>query len=99
MAQKVEMVLVDDLDGDRAQESVRFGVDGRHYELDLSAPNAKQLRSALQACIRLGRLVTTSARGPAASKIRQWARDNGYEIAARGRIQRTVIEAYYAADT
>ena len=37
VAQKVEVVLVDDLDGSEAAETVSFGVDGRHYEIDLSA--------------------------------------------------------------
>ena len=44
MAQKVNIVLVDDLDGTEATETVTFGLDGVSYEIDLSAANATRLR-------------------------------------------------------
>ena len=46
MAQKVKIILVDDLDGGSADETVRFGLDGVSYEIDLSADNA--VRTALR---------------------------------------------------
>lgn len=47
MAQRVNVVLVDDLDGSEAAETVNFGLDGASYEIDLSDDNATKLREAL----------------------------------------------------
>ena len=47
MAQRVQIDLIDDLNGEVAQETVRFGVDGTEYEIDLTTENAEKLRSAL----------------------------------------------------
>ena len=44
MAQKVQVLLVDDLDGSEATETVAFGLDGASYEIDLSSGNAGKLR-------------------------------------------------------
>ncbi|HTK64778.1 MAG TPA: Lsr2 family protein [Pseudonocardia sp.] len=55
MAQKVTVSLIDDLDGDRADETVEFGVDGKNYEIDLSSSNADKLRDALAAYVAAAR--------------------------------------------
>ena len=47
MAKKTTVMLVDDLDGSQAEEQVSFAVDGRSYEIDLSAANVARLRDAL----------------------------------------------------
>ena len=47
MAQKVQVLLVDDLDGSEATETVSFGLDGVSYEIDLSSGNAGGLRNEL----------------------------------------------------
>jgi hypothetical protein len=47
MAQKITVELQDDLDGGPADETVRFGVDGAEYEIDLSKKNAAALRRKL----------------------------------------------------
>jgi len=47
MAQKIQTLFVDDLDGSEAEGTVRFGLDGAHYEIDLSAVHAEELRSML----------------------------------------------------
>jgi nucleoid-associated protein Lsr2 len=47
VAQKVTVSLIDDLDGDNAEETVEFGLDGKNYEIDLSSGNASKLRGAL----------------------------------------------------
>lgn len=112
MAQKVKIILVDDIDGGSAEETVRFGLDGANYEIDLSAENAGKLRAALADYISVGRKVTArSAAAPRAraassgsrnsesAKIRQWARDNGYNVNARGRIQHEIQEAYHKANS
>ncbi len=55
MAQKVTVSLIDDLDGDKADETVEFGVDGKNYEIDLSSSNASKLRDALAAYVAAAR--------------------------------------------
>lgn len=47
MAQKVSIILIDDIDGSEADETVRFGLDGTNYEIDLNATHAQELRDAL----------------------------------------------------
>ena len=63
MAQRVHIVLEDDLDGSAADETVTFGLDGANYEIDLSAKNAAKLRDALAPYV--GSLVGTSSRAVA----------------------------------
>ena len=48
MAQTVKIILEDDLDGGPADETVRFGLDGAQYEIDLSSANADKLRAAIR---------------------------------------------------
>lgn len=47
MAQKVQTLFTDDLDGSEADGTVRFGLDSAEYELDLNTGHARQLREAL----------------------------------------------------
>src|SRR4051812_50119181 len=47
MAQKVQVILVDDVDGGEASETVSFSLDGVSYEIDVSESNAGALRDAL----------------------------------------------------
>lgn len=47
MAREVIHKLIDDLDGGDADETVRFGLDGVQYEIDLKKKNADRLREAL----------------------------------------------------
>ncbi|GAA3449616.1 hypothetical protein GCM10018962_14490 [Dactylosporangium matsuzakiense] len=51
MAKRTVEELVDDLDGTPASQTVRFGMDGALYKIDLSAANAKALREALAAFV------------------------------------------------
>lgn len=109
MAQKVNIILVDDLDGGSADENVRFGLDGVSYEIDLSTANAAELRSSLERFVAAarktsgGRATRTKAavtgRGNDSAQIRQWARDNGYTVNSRGRIQAEIQEAYQKANS
>ena len=55
MAQKVTVSLIDDLDGDKADETVEFGLDGKSYEIDLSSGNADKLRDALASYVAAAR--------------------------------------------
>ena len=110
MAQRVNVVLVDDVDGSEASETVKFGLDGADYEIDLSAENAGKLREAL--ALYLGHARRTGGRrraggqaapasrdaeGPSAAEIRAWARENGWDVPERGRVSAEVREAFMAA--
>lgn len=108
MAQRIHVTLVDDLDQSPAAENVTFGLDGISYEIDLSAENATTLREALADYIAVarrsggravrGRGATASALGKSdVGLIRAWAKENGYNVHERGRIQSVIREAYYAA--
>ena len=57
MAQKVQTLFVDDLDGSEAQGTVRFGLDGTEYEIDLNAKHASACRNALARYVAAGRRV------------------------------------------
>jgi hypothetical protein len=47
VAKQTTVTMVDDLDGGEADEQVEFSVDGRSYEIDLSAANSARLREVL----------------------------------------------------
>ncbi len=107
MAQKVNIVLVDDLDGSEAAETVSFGLDGASYEIDLNDKNARALRDALASYVgharkaggsgRRGRRSTAANLGPSTKEIRDWARSNGYDVSDRGRVSAEVRQAFDAA--
>src|SRR5215213_2239381 len=103
MAQKVTVLLVDDIDGGSADETVSFSLDGVSYEIDLSTKNAKTFRDALAQYVGQARRVGgRSARGTRrggggdnrTAEIREWARKNGHKVNERGRIPAAVVEAY-----
>jgi hypothetical protein len=109
VAQKVQVILTDDLDGGEADESVQFAIDGVSYEIDLSEANAEALREALAPYVEVARRVggrssrrSAAKAQPAASRadmadLRAWARDNGYQVSDRGRVSSEVRAAYEAA--
>ena len=108
MAQKIQVLLIDDLDGSEAEGTVRFGLDGTEYEIDLSAEHAEALRSALAPFIgaaRRSRAAGRPARGGRragaggldTAEVREWARAQGIEVKDRGRIPADVVERFKAA--
>jgi len=105
MAQKVHITLEDDLDGGDAAETVTFALDGRTYEIDLNAKNAKALRDALAKYVAAARraggrssgVKRRTQVGTSAREIRDWARSNGHQVPDRGRIPSGVREAFEAA--
>ena len=107
MAQRIQTLLIDDLDGGEAAGTVRFGLDGTEYEIDLSAAHNDELRKELQQYLaharRTGGTARSAARtrrGSAAvdtAKVREWARGNGYDIKDRGRVAADLVEKYQAA--
>jgi hypothetical protein len=106
MAQKITVALEDDLDGGRADETMRFGLGGAEYEIDLSKKNATAFRKQFAPFIEHAR---KAGRGPrrrpgriASSRersggIRAWAKDQGIAVSDRGRIPASVVEQYEAA--
>ncbi|MFI0265568.1 Lsr2 family protein [Streptomyces luteogriseus] len=108
MAQKVEVTLIDDLDGkSTADETASFGLDGKTYEIDLTSRNADKLRKALEPYVKAGRRTgitrgrgkpTRSQGGDDTAAIRNWAKENGYEVNDRGRVPATIREAYAKAN-
>jgi hypothetical protein len=110
VAQKVQVILTDDLDGGEADETVSFALDGVSYEIDLSQANAESLREALtgymEAARRVGGRTHRRSAGaksrPASERVdlsdlRAWARENGYQVSDRGRVSSEVRAAYEAA--
>ena len=107
MAQRIQTLLIDDLDGGEAAGTVRFGLDGTDYEIDLSAAHGDELRKALEQYLaharRTGgaaRSAARSRRGSAAldtAKVREWAKGQGIEVKDRGRVPADVVGQYKAA--
>lgn len=106
MAQRVNIVLTDDLDGSDANETVTFALDGNTYEIDLSTENAGKLRDALQSFVSVARKTggrparqtrRRSAANGSATEIRAWASEQGMQVSSRGRVSAEVRAAYEAA--
>ena len=106
MAKRIVEIFVDDINGetleDADHEAVRFALDGVDYRIDLGRENASKLRAVFAPYISAGEKVGRSAPAPRTprnqtSDIRAWARDNGYRVAARGRIPADVVQAYHSA--
>jgi Lsr2 len=111
VAQKVQVILVDDLDGGSAAETVVFALDGTTYEIDLSSKNAGQLRASFATYVesarksgaargarRAGGGRRSAARsGNKTAEIRAWARDQKIKVSERGRIAADVVEKYNSA--
>lgn len=106
MAQRTQVITVSDIsnvevvDGERVVFSYR-GVD---YAIDLTAQEAKEFDQAI--ALYTGNAQRVGGRkqragGSAATtdkeqlaKIREWAADNGFKVAERGRIRGEILEAY-----
>ena len=114
MARKIVHQLVDDLDGTVLEpgegETVLFALDGKSYEIDLTAQNAQSLRDAFTKYIDAARRMSSGGSGNSAAArgrrrtgqtdygpIREWAKENGYTVSERGRVPATIIDAYEAA--
>jgi hypothetical protein len=105
VATKVTVVLEDDLDGGPADETVRFGLDGVEYEIDLSKQHARTFRRELASFLvharRAERARRRPTRGPSGRRrsgdIRAWAKDAGIQVSDRGRIPAGVVAQYQAA--
>jgi hypothetical protein len=109
MAQKIQTLFIDDIDGGEADGTVRFGLDGAEYEIDLSAAHDAELRNVLAKYVSHARKVTARGTRPAGrgagrrpgpvdtTAVRAWARENGIDIKDRGRVPADVVAKYQAA--
>ncbi len=107
MAQRIQTLLIDDLDGGEADGTVRFGLDGTEYEIDLSAAHIDELRNALGKYLAHARRTGGTARNAArarrgsapvdTAKVREWARGQGIEVKDRGRVPAGIVEQYKSA--
>lgn len=106
MAQKYLVELVDDLDDTPAETTITFGIDGKNYAIDLNMQHADQLHAVLEPYVAAARKADsapfkrkTSSAGTRTdlAAIREWANNNGYTVAERGRIAHDIQTAYDAA--
>jgi hypothetical protein len=109
MAQKVQTIFIDDLDGSQAGGTVRFGLDGTDYEIDLNAEHAQQLRDALARYVGAARRVSGTGRRPSrtgrrpqanglnTTEVREWAKAQGIDVKDRGRVPAELIVKFKAA--
>jgi nucleoid-associated protein Lsr2 len=109
VAQKIQTVFVDDLDGSEAEGTVRFGLDGAEYEIDLNSEHAQALREALAPYVSAARRAGGGARRPArparraaasglnTTEVREWAKAQGIDVKDRGRVPAELVVKFKAA--
>lgn len=110
LAQQTTITLTDDINGGAAVETIAFGIDGQNYEIDLGKKNAAALRKAFAEFVAKGRAATVADKRAASGRskkatvtgasvqlVRDWARANGIQVAARGRVARSVVDQYTAS--
>ena len=109
MAQKIQTLFIDDLDGSKAEGTARFGLDGTEYEIDLNAEHAQALRDALARYVQAARGAGGGPRRPARSargaraggvhstEVREWAKAQGIEVKDRGRVPAELVVKFKAA--
>ena len=105
MAQKIQTLFIDDIDGGDAEGTVRFGLDGTDYEIDLNAKHTEDLHNAFASYVTHARKVGgTARRGVTRGSrrastvdtvaVRAWAREQGIGIKDRGRVPADVVARY-----
>jgi nucleoid-associated protein Lsr2 len=110
VAQKIQTLFIDDIDGSEAEGTVRFGLDGAEYEIDLNAKHAEALRKALAKYVDAARRSSGTARRPARSggrrasatgvnttEVREWAKAQGIDVKDRGRVPAELVVRFRAA--
>ena len=109
MAQKIQTLFIDDLDGSAAEGTVRFGLDGTEYEIDLNARHAQELRATLARYTEAGRKAGGAAQQPArgarrgsasglnTTEVHKWAKAQGIEVKDRGRVPAELVVKFKAA--
>ena len=109
MAQKIQTLFIDDLDGSEADGTVRFGLDGTDYEIDLNSEHAQELQDALARYVTTDRRAGSSARRPRrngrkaptsglnTTEIREWAKTQSIDVKDRGRVPAELVVKFRAA--
>jgi hypothetical protein len=110
VAQKIQTLFIDDIDGSAAEGTVRFALDGTDYEIDLNAQHAEALRKTLAKYVDAARRSSgAAARRPARSgrrssasglnttEVREWAKAQGIEVKDRGRVPAELVVRFRAA--
>jgi hypothetical protein len=108
MAQKIQTLFIDDIDGGAAEGTVRFALDGTEYEIDLSSKHRDELHSAIGKYVEHARKVGGQARRTTrggsrrgstidTAKVREWAKAEGYDIKDRGRVPAELVAKYQEA--
>jgi hypothetical protein len=107
MAQRIQTLFLDDIDGGEAEGTVCFGLDGTNYEIDLNAQHSKELQAALSPYIVHARKVSgitrrpvrggSSTAGPDTKAVRAWAAGQGIALKNRGRVPAGVVAEFLAA--
>lgn len=113
MAKHTVTTTVDDIDGSTDDVvSCAFGLGDSHFEIDLNGAHREELEAALAKFVEAARPVNPGKVSRPAKqvkpvvgvdrdhthKVREWARTNGFEVSERGRIAKTIAEAYEAAN-
>jgi hypothetical protein len=106
---RVHTIVVDDLDGSAADTTIRFGLDGTDYEIDLNEEHANSFRQIVQSYISAARRISGTGRSgrgahrrkvpraPDSSQVRRWAKGQGLEVKDRGRVPADLVARYRAA--
>ena len=108
MAQKIQTLFIDDIDGGAAEGTVRFALDGADYEIDLSGKHSDELHTTLRKYVDHARKVGGTTRRPSTrggrkpstvdtAAVRTWARENGHDIKDRGRVPADLVAKYQEA--
>jgi nucleoid-associated protein Lsr2 len=109
VAQKIQTLFIDDLDGSTAEGTVRFRLYGTEYEIDLNAGHAKELRDVLARYADAARRAGGSTRKPTrgsrrgtggslnTTEVREWARAQGIEVKDRGRVPADLMVKFKSA--
>ena len=108
MARTYVAVIEDDLTGEvvdqQDAESIEFAVNGKSYTIDLGKKNASEFHKSLDRYIAVATKVGgAGSRKPARGSkedlaaIREWGKENGFTVSARGRVRSELKDAYSRA--
>lgn len=99
----IRQIVESDISGNTDASTVSFGFEGTWYEVDLTAQEREELKNALSRYFKIGRKTGPRPNPKRAVPdttpeqreiIRQWAKDEGFEIADRGVIPKQIFAAY-----
>jgi hypothetical protein len=96
MAKEVIINLRDDLNGEIAEKTVYFTIEGTHYEIDLSTDNIEAFKEAIAPYVTKARLAGVSKLSGKEERdaVRVWAKERGIKVGTQGRISSEIIQQY-----